>query len=99
AQQWHGFALAGTMFSLSLVESLLNQAADYRLLVLALQIRACLTGAVYRHLLQTTSTASSAGQLLTIMSTDTQRVFETVKSVSLFWIAPVQIAGSVWLLW
>lgn len=94
------------MFVLFINDSVLNGYSDYRLMILALKIRANLTASIYRQLLQLRVNLSemnrkcySSGQISNIMSTDTQRVFEYIKIVNLLWICPLQISIAIFLLW
>ncbi|KAF7495439.1 Multidrug resistance-associated protein 1 [Sarcoptes scabiei] len=41
----------------------------------------------------------TSGQILNIMSSDTQKVFDYIKMINLFWICPLQITIAIFLLW
>ncbi|KAI2805279.1 hypothetical protein BLOT_004273 [Blomia tropicalis] len=101
---WHGYIYISAMFGFPLVESLLNAKADYSINMLALKIRSCLTASIYKHMLYCRSWSMMAsrytsGQLVNLMSIDTQRVLEYVKMINLFWICPLQIIISTVMLW
>ena len=102
--QWHGYVYMTAMFLLSLVESILNSKSDYLLNILALKIRSCLSAAIYERMLLCHSWSISgsrftSGQLVNMMSIDTQRVLEYIKNVNLFWICPLQIVIAILMLW
>ncbi|KAH9501054.1 hypothetical protein DERF_011922 [Dermatophagoides farinae] len=111
--QWHGYFYVIAMFILFVNESILNSYSDYQLMILALKIRSCLTASIYRRLLLSKNignmtmntnlkrkqTLNTSGQIVNLMSTDTQRIFEYVKNVNLFWICPLQITIAIFMLW
>ncbi|XP_075677558.1 ATP-binding cassette sub-family C member 3-like [Dermatophagoides pteronyssinus] len=110
--QWHGYFYAISMFILFVNESILNSYSDYHLMVLALKIRSCLMASIYRRLIlaknidiitntqvKQKENPNTSGQIVNLMSTDTQHIFEYIKIVNLFWICPLQIIIAIYLLW
>lgn len=86
------------MFLLAIIESILNLQFNCLITALALRIRACLTATIYGKVLHHCEGYTS-GQVVNIMSIDTERVLEYFKFVNLIWICPIQIAISIYLLW
>ncbi len=90
------------MFVSSTIESLLNAQYDYHIFTLAMRIRSCLISVIYRKVLKLSPNGRkvfTTGEIVNIMSVDTQRVMEYVQIANLLWICPLQICFSIYLLW
>jgi ABC-type multidrug transport system fused ATPase/permease subunit len=90
------------MFISSTVESLLNSQYDYHIFTLAMRIRSALISVIYDKVMKLSPNGRkvfTTGEIVNIMSVDTQRVMEYVQIANLLWICPLQIAVSIYLLW
>lgn len=90
------------MFVSSTIESLLNAQYDYHIYTLAMRIRSCLISMIYKKVLTLSPSGRkyfNTGEIVNIMSVDTQRVIEYVQIANLLWICPLQIGISMYLLW
>lgn len=101
---WHGYLYVGLMFSVALIESILNSLGDYHINKLALQVRSCLMATIYDRLVETRRRWAETrrfpiGSIVNTMSIDTQRVMDLVRMINLVWICPLQVGISIWLLW
>ena len=99
---WHGFMYAIAMFLSSTVESLLNSQYDYHIFTLAMRIRSALISVLYTKVMRLSPNGRkvfATGEIVNIMSVDTQRVMEYVQIMNLLWICPLQICVSIYLLW
>ncbi|XP_064490246.1 multidrug resistance-associated protein 1-like [Ornithodoros turicata] len=99
---WKGLLFAFTMFFASMVESLLNGQYDYRIFCVAMRMRSAIINAVYQKTLKLSSTARSkftTGEIVTLMSVDTQRVMDYMQVFNLLWVTPLQIGIAIYLLW
>ena len=99
---WHGFAYAIIMFISATVESLLNAQYDYHIFTLAMRTRSALMSIIYKKVLKLSPKGRkvfTTGEIVNIMSVDTQRVMEYIQMMNLLWICPLQISVSIYLLW
>jgi ABC-type multidrug transport system fused ATPase/permease subunit len=99
---WHGLLFAILMFVSSTIESLLNAQYDYHIFTLLMRIRSCLISLIYRKILKLSPKEKkhfTTGEIVNIVSTDTQRVIEYVQIANLLWICPLQISFGIYLLW
>jgi ABC-type multidrug transport system fused ATPase/permease subunit len=67
-----------------------------------MRIRSCLISVIYRKVLKLSPNGRkdfTTGEIVNIMSVDTQRVMEYVQIANLLWICPLQISFSIYLLW
>lgn len=99
---WRGFFYAGIMFVSALLESMFNNQYEYTLSVTAMRMRAAIIDAVYQKSLKLSVTAKNdftTGQIVNLMSVDTQRIIEYMSFVNYWWVAPLQIGIALYLLW
>ncbi|GBM92933.1 Canalicular multispecific organic anion transporter 2 [Araneus ventricosus] len=99
---WKGFVYATGMFLAALIESFLSGQYEYRIYVIAMRIRSCIISVVYKKALVLSNSARknfTVGEVVNLMSVDTQRVMDYVQMANLLWSAPLQIVIAVYLLW
>ncbi|XP_035217371.1 canalicular multispecific organic anion transporter 2-like, partial [Stegodyphus dumicola] len=99
---WKGFCYAVAMFFAAMLESFLSGQYEYRIYIVAMRIRSCITSIVYKKALVLSNAAKknyTVGEIVNLMSVDTQRVMDYVQMVNLLWSAPLQIAIAIYLLW
>ncbi|CAL1297889.1 unnamed protein product [Larinioides sclopetarius] len=99
---WKGFVYACGMFLAALIESFLSGQYEYRIYVIAMRIRSCIISVVYKKALVLSNSARknfTVGEVVNLMSVDTQRVMDYVQMVNLLWSAPLQIVIAIYLLW
>lgn len=99
---WRGLLYAGSLFLLSVLESLLTNREQYITNVNVMRIRTCLTSAVYRKTLRVSNQGKkqyTTGQIVNLMAVDTQRVADLVQNVNNLWSAPIQLTLSMVLLY
>ncbi|XP_054723431.1 multidrug resistance-associated protein 1-like [Uloborus diversus] len=99
---WKGLSYAAGMFFAAMLESFLNSQYEYRIYVIAMRIRSCIISVVYKKALVLSNAARknfTVGEIVNLMSVDTQRVMDYVQLVNLLWSAPLQIVIAVYLLW
>ncbi|KAK8766469.1 hypothetical protein V5799_006750 [Amblyomma americanum] len=99
---WRGLLFAFTMFFSAMLESILNGQYDYRIYVISMRMRSAIINAIYKKALVLSSVARgeyTTGEIVTLMSVDTQRVMDYIQVFNLIWITPLQIGLAIWLLW
>lgn len=100
--QWHGLLFAFTMFFSSMVESFLNSQYEYRIFVVSMRMRSAMISAIYRKALALSSVARgkfTTGEIVNLMSVDTQRIMDYMQVFNLLWVTPLQIGIAIFLLW
>lgn len=99
---WRGTLYALTLFFLSIAESIFTNREQYLTNLNVMRIRTCLTSALYRKTLRLSSRGKknyTTGQIVNLMSIDTQRVADLVQNVNSLWSAPLQLILSMTLLY
>lgn len=99
---WRGGLYAGSLFILSILESIVTNREQYITSVNVMRIRTCLTSAVYRKTLRVSNQGKklyTSGQIVNLMAVDTQRVADLVQNVNSLWSAPIQLTLSMVLLY
>ncbi|XP_075738557.1 multidrug resistance-associated protein 1 isoform X3 [Rhipicephalus microplus] len=99
---WRGLLFAFTMFFSAMLESILNGQYDYRIYVISMRMRSAMINAIYKKALALSSVARgqyTTGEIVNLMSVDTQRVMDYIQVYNLIWITPLQIGLAIWLLW
>ncbi|KAG8191790.1 hypothetical protein JTE90_026825 [Oedothorax gibbosus] len=99
---WKGMCFAAGMFLAAVIESFCSGQYEYRIYKVAMKIRSCIISIVYKKALVLSNSARkdfTVGEVVNLMSVDTQRVMDYVQMVNLLWSAPLQIVISIYLLW
>nr|XP_049593463.1 multidrug resistance-associated protein 1-like isoform X1 [Syngnathus scovelli] len=95
AAAWKGFLLAGLLFLLSCLQSLFNHQYMYRCFTLGMRLKSAVTALVYRKCLVMSSGARrhcAVGEIINLISVDTQKMMDFVVYVNSVWLAPIEIA-------
>lgn len=99
---WRGGLYAGSLFLLSLIESIFSNREQYITNVNVMRIKTCVTSAVYRKTLRISNQGKkdyTSGQIVNFMAVDTQRIADLVQNINNLWSAPVQLTLSMVLLY
>lgn len=99
---WRGVLYSAALFTASLIESMLNNQQEYMTSVIVMRIKTCLTSVIYRKTLKLSNQGRKSyttGEIVNMMSVDTQRVSDFVQNCNIIWSAPLQLAISVYLLY
>ncbi|XP_028966466.1 multidrug resistance-associated protein 1 [Galendromus occidentalis] len=86
----------------AMLESILTGQYEYRIYRLAMRVRSALTYAVYCKALKLSSQARgqfTTGEIVTLMSVDSQRIMEQVHMMNLLWSVPLMIGIALYMLW
>ena len=73
---WHGYFYAILLFISPTIESILNSQFDFQIYVLSMDIKSCFTSLIYKKIYTLSSTSRnrfSTGEIVNLMSIDTQR--------------------------
>jgi len=99
---WRGSLYAGGLFLMSMSQSLFDNREQYITNVNVMRIKTCLISAVYRKTLRLSNQGRkhyTTGEIVNLMSTDTQRVADLVQNINSIWSAPLQLTISMVLLY
>ncbi|KAI1286762.1 Multidrug resistance-associated protein 1 [Halotydeus destructor] len=99
---WHGIFYAAIMFIAPFAQSLINSQYDYMMALSGMQMKTSVISALHRKALRMSPTAKgqfTTGQIVNLMSLDTQRIVGYVGQANTWWVAPLQITIAMYLLW
>lgn len=99
---WRGILYAGSLFLLSIMESLFQNREQYITNLNVMHIRTCVTSVIYRKTLKLSNQGKknyTTGEIVNLMSVDGQRVAELVQSINSLWSAPLMLILSMTLLY
>ncbi|XP_036402430.1 canalicular multispecific organic anion transporter 1-like [Megalops cyprinoides] len=99
---WKGYTCAVLLLLVTILQSMFLQQYSQRCFVLAMQVRAALTAAVYKKALVMSNDArkeSTVGETVNLISADAQRFNEVGTFIHLLWSCPLQIILSIVFLW
>ncbi|XP_035225144.1 multidrug resistance-associated protein 1-like [Stegodyphus dumicola] len=99
---WIGILYAVCMFLTGTLQSLLLGNYFHRMFILGMRIRTALVAAIYKKSLILSSSAkkeSTIGEIVNLMSVDSQRFMDLMPYLNMVWSAPLQIIVSLALLW
>jgi ATP-binding cassette subfamily C (CFTR/MRP) protein 1 len=97
-----GFLYVAAMLVASLVQTVALHQYFFRVLRVGMNLRSAVIAAVYRKAITVSITArqtKSTGEVVNIMSTDSQRLQDLTTYLQMLWSAPFQIAMSLYFLW
>ncbi|KAJ8315796.1 hypothetical protein KUTeg_007946 [Tegillarca granosa] len=101
-QEWKGFVLAAAFFSVVLLQSFFFHQLFYFSQSLGLRIRAAIISRVYRKALTMDNQArkdSTVGEIVNLMSVDTEHIQEVLAYLWAIWSSPLQIIVALYLLY
>lgn len=99
---WHGFFITAMFLIVSTVQSAMLNYYFNVMFTIGMRVRTVLISAVYRKSLNLSNVARSettTGEIVNLMSVDTQRFVELLPFVNLLWSAPFQICLTMYYLW
>uniref|UniRef100_A0A8C6P188 ABC-type glutathione-S-conjugate transporter n=1 Tax=Nothobranchius furzeri TaxID=105023 RepID=A0A8C6P188_NOTFU len=107
APLWKGYFYATLMFLLSCLQSLFNHQYMYTCFTVGMRVKTAVMGLVYRKvgLKMKKATVSSArrtctvGEIVNLVSADTQKLMDFVVYFNAVWLAPIEIALCLFFLW
>ncbi|XP_028827470.1 multidrug resistance-associated protein 1 [Denticeps clupeoides] len=102
APLWKGYFYASLMFLLSCFQSLFNHQYMYTCFTVGMRVKTAVMGLVYRKSLIINSAARrtcTVGEIVNLVSADTQKLMDFVVYFNAVWLAPVEIALSLFFLW
>lgn len=101
-ENWKGYLYVGILFCTSIIQTIFLAQYFHKMFILGMRIKASLTGAIYRKALKISNAArkeSTVGEIVNLMSVDTQRLMDLVAYLNMVWSAPLQIIVSLYFLW
>nr|CAH7713756.1 unnamed protein product [Callosobruchus chinensis] len=101
-EPWKGFMYAGLIFAVNSLQTLLNAYHMKVVTTIGMKIRTVLISAVYKKALRISSNVRkerTVGEIVNLMSVDTQRFAMMTIFINLLWSAPLQICLSLYFLW
>ncbi|KAI1700651.1 ABC transporter transmembrane region domain-containing protein [Ditylenchus destructor] len=99
---WVGISISLTMFAVALLQSMILHQYFHQMFRLGMNIRSCLTSAVYKKALNLSNTARknrTIGEIVNLMSIDTQRLQDITTFIMLFWSSPLQVLLAIYFLY
>uniref|UniRef100_A0A8C9TP04 ABC-type glutathione-S-conjugate transporter n=1 Tax=Scleropages formosus TaxID=113540 RepID=A0A8C9TP04_SCLFO len=102
APLWKGYFYASLMFLLSCLQSLFNHQYMYMCFTVGMRVKTAVMGLVYRKTLVINSAARrtcTVGEIVNLVSADTQKLMDFVVYFNAVWMAPIEIALCLFFLW
>ncbi|KAJ8363882.1 hypothetical protein SKAU_G00127130 [Synaphobranchus kaupii] len=102
APLWKGYFYASLMFMLSCLQSVFNHQYMYSCFTVGMRVKTAVMGLVYRKSLVITSAARrtcTVGEIVNLVSADTQKLMDFVVYFNAVWLAPIEIALCLFFLW
>uniref|UniRef100_A0AAX7TMG0 ABC-type glutathione-S-conjugate transporter n=1 Tax=Astatotilapia calliptera TaxID=8154 RepID=A0AAX7TMG0_ASTCA len=97
-----GYFYATLMFLLSCLQSLFNHQYMYTCFTVGMRVKTAVMGLVYRKSLVINSSARrtcTVGEIVNLVSADTQKLMDFVVYFNAVWLAPIEIALCLFFLW
>ncbi|KAG1968389.1 multidrug resistance-associated protein [Pimephales promelas] len=102
APLWKGYLFAFLLFLLSCLQSLFNHQYMYTCFTVGMRVKTAVMGLVYRKSLVINSAARrtcTVGEIVNLVSADTQKLMDFVVYFNAVWVAPIEIALCLFFLW
>ncbi|XP_059903407.1 multidrug resistance-associated protein 1-like [Gadus macrocephalus] len=102
APLWKGYFYATLIFLLSCLQSLFNHQYMYTCFTVGMRVKTAVMGLVYRKSLVINSSARrrcTVGEIVNLVSADTQKLMDFVVYFNAVWLAPIEIALCLFFLW
>ncbi|XP_064870207.1 multidrug resistance-associated protein 1-like, partial [Oncorhynchus nerka] len=99
---WKGYFYATLMFLLSCLQSLFNHQYMYTCFTVGMRVKTAVMGLVYRKSLVINSASRrtcTVGEIVNLVSADTQKLMDFVVYFNAVWLAPIEIALCLFFLW
>ncbi|OQV17409.1 Multidrug resistance-associated protein 1 [Hypsibius exemplaris] len=101
-ESWKGYMFAVLLLCSSFLQTMLLGHYFHYSMRIGMQVRSAVTSAVYRKALRITSAAkrsSTVGEMVNLMSVDSQRFMDLTSQLHLIWSAPLQMGLALYFLW
>ncbi len=101
-QLWKGIIYAVGLLLTTSVQSVMLAKYFYEMYLIGIWVRSSLTSSIYRKSLRVSpqgKAESTTGEVVNLMSVDTQRLVDMMPYINMLWSAPLQIAMALYLLW
>ncbi|GFT34184.1 multidrug resistance-associated protein 1 [Nephila pilipes] len=98
---WIGILYAVLTMLTGTLQSLILGCYFQRMFIIGMRVRTALVTAIYKKSLVMSSTArkeSTVGEIVNLMSVDSQRFMDLMTYLNLIWSAPLQIIVALWML-
>uniref|UniRef100_A0A8C1PJU4 ABC-type glutathione-S-conjugate transporter n=1 Tax=Cyprinus carpio TaxID=7962 RepID=A0A8C1PJU4_CYPCA len=102
APMWKGFFYASLMFLLSCLQSVFNHQYTYTCFTVGMRVKTAVMGLVYRKVGNLTSTKAltcTVGEIVNLVSADTQKLMDFVVYFNAVWLAPIEVTLCLFFLW
>ena len=102
APNWQGYSYAILIYITALITTSALHQYFHRVFRVGMLIRSALIGLIYEKSFKLSAKGrgqSSVGELITLMSTDIQRIQDTMSYASQIWSSPLQIIISIYMLY
>ncbi|XP_068585945.1 multidrug resistance-associated protein 1-like [Cebidichthys violaceus] len=102
AAMWKGFLFASLLFLLSCLQSLFHHQYMFHCFTVGMRLKTAVMGLVYRKCLLINSAARrrcTVGEIINLVSADTQKLMDFVVYFNSLWVTPIQIALCFYFLW
>ncbi|KAI1286881.1 ATP-binding cassette sub-family C member 3 [Halotydeus destructor] len=99
---WHGFFYAAVMFAAPMLKTFVNNQYTYMVALSGMQMKTAIVGALHRKALRMSPKAKTdftTGQIVNLMSVDSQAIVNYVGMVNNWWVGPLQISIAMYMLW
>uniref|UniRef100_A0A6G1SHL7 ABC-type glutathione-S-conjugate transporter n=1 Tax=Aceria tosichella TaxID=561515 RepID=A0A6G1SHL7_9ACAR len=99
---WRGYFYAFALFLLSMIQSIFDNREQYLTNTNVMLVKTCLTAATYGKTLRLSNQGRkryTTGEIVNLMSVDTQKIADFVSSVNSLWSAPMQLTISMIMLY
>ncbi|XP_055346894.1 uncharacterized protein LOC129594288 [Paramacrobiotus metropolitanus] len=101
-ESWKGYLYIGALFAGSFPQILLFNNYFYVSHITGMHMRSALINLVYQKALKLSNAAkraSTTGEIVNLMSVDSQIFSELIGRIQILWSAPIQICAAVFFLW
>ncbi|XP_074546321.1 multidrug resistance-associated protein 1-like isoform X1 [Halichoeres trimaculatus] len=102
AEVWKGLLFAALLFVLSCLQSLLHHQYMFHCFTVGMRLKTAVMGLIYRKCLVVSSAARrgfTVGEIVNLVSADTQKLMDFVVYFNSLWIAPIEICLCFYFLW
>ncbi|XP_047424944.1 multidrug resistance-associated protein 1-like isoform X2 [Mugil cephalus] len=102
AAMWKGFLFASLLFVLSCLQSVLHHQYMFHCFTVGMRLKTAIMGLLYRKSLVMSSDARqqcTVGEIINLVSADTQKLMDFVVYFNSVWIAPIEIGLCFYFLW
>ncbi|XKL66876.1 hypothetical protein PGB90_010296 [Kerria lacca] len=99
---WRGYLYVFLLFFVAVLQTLFVSQYFYRVSVIGLQIRMALVSIIYKKALRISNGAKrnfTTGEIINLISVDSQRFLELMAYINMLWSAPCQIILALYFLW